>query len=138
MNFAITFIFPCEIKEKRTCTHWGNYGNLLTLLWQKFRESNVFTTENTKELIWRNFLWMTVNYSIFNTVNCRSLLIIPNIFFFFRRIKSTFLCNYVWYLVPNSRCGKALLFKRDHDFYGKINIFSVKSTYLFTKDTLRY
>ena len=36
-------------------------------IWQKFRESNVFTKEkNTKDLIWRNFLW--VNFFYFSTL----------------------------------------------------------------------
>ena len=46
-----------------------NFGNSLSvtlLLWQKFRESNVFT----KELIWRNFLLVTVNFSFFHTALC--------------------------------------------------------------------
>ena len=33
---------------KSDITHCGNYGNLLTLFWQKFRENNGFTKEITK------------------------------------------------------------------------------------------
>ena len=36
---------------------------VITIFWQKFRESNVFT----KALIWRN-IWVTVNFSFFHTV----------------------------------------------------------------------
>ena len=40
-----------------------------TYLWQKFRDNNAFTKEVTKELIWRNFFSVTVNFSFFHTVN---------------------------------------------------------------------
>ena len=39
--------------------------NVTTLLWQKFRENNVFTTEDTKQLIWRNFLMGDSKFFIF-------------------------------------------------------------------------
>ena len=36
---------------------WKLLGFSPTHFWQKFRESNVFTKEITKELIWRNIFW---------------------------------------------------------------------------------
>ena len=41
----------------------------LPLFWQKFHESNVFTKEITKELIWRNIFSVRVNFSFFHTVH---------------------------------------------------------------------
>ena len=34
---------------------------------KKIRETNVFTKESTKETIWWNFFWVTVNFSFFHT-----------------------------------------------------------------------
>ena len=62
-------IFTEEI-EVGKITQCENCGNLLShFFWQKFRESNVFTKGNTKELIWRNFFWVTIYFSFFHTVN---------------------------------------------------------------------
>ena len=41
----------------------------LTLFWQKFRESNVFTKQITKKLIWRNIFSVRLNFSFFHNVN---------------------------------------------------------------------
>ena len=47
----------------------GNYGNsLLHSFWQKFRESNVFTKEVTKQLISRNIFCVRENFLPFHTV----------------------------------------------------------------------
>ena len=44
---------------------WKSRRFTITHLWQKLRESNVFTTENTEEMIWRNFCisWLWILYS---------------------------------------------------------------------------
>ena len=47
-----------------------SYGNLLTLFWQKFRETNVFTKEITKYLIWRNIFSVRVNFLFFHSMQC--------------------------------------------------------------------
>ena len=66
--------FPwIETQAKKTAcsiiTLWKLWKfTVVTLFWQKFRESNVFTKEYTKELIWRNFFNVTVNFSFFHTV----------------------------------------------------------------------
>ena len=62
------FQFQPTISRKKSSkrsllTTWKLRKFTVTLLWQKFRESNVFTKENTKESIWRNFLCVTVNFS---------------------------------------------------------------------------
>ena len=45
------------------CTIWFAHFTV-TLFWQKFRESNVFTNNGiTKELVWRNIFSVTVNFS---------------------------------------------------------------------------
>ena len=62
------WIFKSVENAQIFCSQCGNYRKSLSLLWRKFRESNVFTKEITKELIWRNFLRMTVNFSFFHTV----------------------------------------------------------------------
>ena len=49
-------------------TVWKLRKFSLTLFWQKFRESNVFTKEITKELISRNFFSVRENFSFFHTV----------------------------------------------------------------------
>ena len=48
-------------------THWWKLQKfmyrtlrILTLFWQKFRETNVFTKEITKQLIWRNYFSVRV------------------------------------------------------------------------------
>ena len=46
----------------------GNFGNFLTHFWRKIRESNVFSKEITKEMIWRNIFLVRVNSSFFHTV----------------------------------------------------------------------
>ena len=52
------------------CTVWKLPRFSLTHSWQKFRESNVFTKEITKELIWRNIFLVRLNLSFFHTVGC--------------------------------------------------------------------
>ena len=44
----------------------------LTHFWQKSRESNGFTKEITKELIWRNIFFMRLNFQFFHTVRLPS------------------------------------------------------------------
>ena len=39
----------------------------LTLFWLKFRESNRFTKEITKQLIWRNIFFSESNFSFYHT-----------------------------------------------------------------------
>ena len=46
----------------------------VTFFCQKFRENNVFTKENTNELLRRNFSWVTVNLSFFHTVTVGKIL----------------------------------------------------------------
>ena len=41
----------------------------LPLFWQKFHESNVYTKDITKELIWWNIFSVRVNFSFFHTVH---------------------------------------------------------------------
>ena len=68
-HFCVDHIQKLVISTKSTGnTVWKLRKFTVTLIWQKFREINVFTKENTKELIWRNFLWVTVNFSFFHTV----------------------------------------------------------------------
>ena len=79
----------------------------VTLFRQEFRESKVFTKENTKELIWRNFLWVTVNFSFFHTATATV----------FRKtsVKLTFhwflLKHFIvsWYDVKTFLCGSEFL-----------------------------
>ena len=48
-----------------------NFRNFsLTLFWQKFRETNIFTKEVTKELISRNIFSVRENFLFFHTVHC--------------------------------------------------------------------
>ena len=47
------YIFVSFNAVEVTEFYCSNYGNLLTHLWQKFRESNVFVKEVTRELISR-------------------------------------------------------------------------------------
>ena len=63
------YIFP-ENSSNQSCafTVWKLRKFSLTLFWQNFRESNVFTKENTKELISRNFFSVRENFSFFHTV----------------------------------------------------------------------
>ena len=42
-------------------TVWKLRKFSLKLFWQKFRESNVFTKEITKELIWRNIFGESIH-----------------------------------------------------------------------------
>ena len=49
-------------------TVWKLRKFTFTLFWQKFRESNVFAKEITKEMIWRNIFLVRVNSSFFHTV----------------------------------------------------------------------
>ena len=60
------FIFP----------HWYHGVELrkftLTLFWEKFRESNAFTKQITKELIWRKKISVRVYFSFFHTVDMES------------------------------------------------------------------
>ena len=56
-------------KWKMYCyTVWKLQKFTLTYFWQKFRESNVFTKGNTKELIWRNIFSVRVNFSFFTSL----------------------------------------------------------------------
>ena len=54
---------------------------LVSHFWKKFRESNVFTKEIAKEIIWRNIFMVRLNFSFFHTFNGKM-----NIF----SVKSTF------------------------------------------------
>ena len=47
----------CHDHEKHPVPVWKFRTFTLTHFWQKFRESNVFTIEIAKELIWRNIFW---------------------------------------------------------------------------------
>ena len=49
-------------------TVWKSWNFSLTLFQQKFRESNGFTKQITKELIWRNIFSVRPNFSFFHTV----------------------------------------------------------------------
>ena len=60
------FYTVCHDHEKYQCTMWKFRKFTLTHFWQKFRESNVFTVEIAKELIWRNFFSVRVNFCYFN------------------------------------------------------------------------
>ena len=63
-HFCVDHIQKLVISTKSTGnTVWKLRKFTVTLIWQKFREINVFTKENTKELIWRNFLWVKVSSS---------------------------------------------------------------------------
>ena len=53
------------------CGLWKLRKFILTHFCQKFRESNGFTKEITKELIWRNIFLVRLNFSFFHTVHCR-------------------------------------------------------------------
>ena len=52
----------------------------LTLFWQKFHESDVFTKENTKELIWRKKMWNKLFSKWFHELfyKCTSIFIFPH------------------------------------------------------------
>ena len=47
------------------CTQQRNFGNSISHLWQKFRESNGFVIQ---ELIWRDIILVRENFSFFHTV----------------------------------------------------------------------
>ena len=67
-TFYITVEWFHEIFAiSKGCTVWKLWKFTVTLFLQKFRESIVFTKVNTKELISRNFFWVTVNFSFFHT-----------------------------------------------------------------------
>ena len=53
------------------CTVLKSRKFTLTLFWQKFRQSNVFTKESTKKVIWRNIFSVRINFSFFHTVVCK-------------------------------------------------------------------
>jgi len=76
------FLVNSQCKKREILSHWKNISwNMwkwrkftLTLFWQKFRESNCFTTKVTKELISRNifFLWHWISsFSTLWIVNIR-------------------------------------------------------------------
>ena len=50
------------------CTVWKLPKFALTLFWQKFRQSNSFTVEITKLVIWWNIFSVRVNFRNFHTV----------------------------------------------------------------------
>ena len=50
-------------------TVWKSWNFSLTLFQQKFRESNGYTKQITKELIWRNIFSMRPKFSFFHTVS---------------------------------------------------------------------
>ena len=89
-------------------TVWNLRKFTVSFLWQKFREIDVFTTENTKELIWRNFSWVTVNFSFFHTVR----ILLPR-FCSKNSVKSIFLPKYStlnWFDEKNLRGSKLHVF----------------------------
>ena len=65
----VSRIFSTHIRIA-LCAQCGNYGNLLSHLFDKnfVKVFNVFTKVYNKELIWRNILWVTVNFSFFHLV----------------------------------------------------------------------
>ena len=61
--FSALFYLLCSF-----FTVWKLRKFTLTLLWQKFRESNTFAKELTTDLISRNIFSVKVNFLIFHTV----------------------------------------------------------------------
>ena len=53
-----------------TCAVWKLRKFTLTHFWQNFRESNGFTNEITKKLIWQIIFSVRVNFSFFHTATC--------------------------------------------------------------------
>ena len=77
----IIFFHTVEKRESH-CRHtllWKLLKFTLTIFSQIFRESNTFTKEITKALIWRNIFYVRVFFTFFHTV-CHA-------FFFFRQIE---------------------------------------------------
>ena len=57
----------CQKSARVHNTAWKIWKFTVTHLWQKIRESNGFTKEVTKGLIWRFFFSVTVNFSFFHS-----------------------------------------------------------------------
>ena len=69
-KFSFTENFGSETKIRKFphCgTESGNFRNTLTIFWKKFRETNVFTKEISKELIWRIISLVRVNFAFLIT-----------------------------------------------------------------------
>ena len=71
-NVLISRKFCENVSKVKLHTLWKLQKFTLTLFWQKFRETNVFTKEITKQLIWRNYFSVRVNFwfSFSHSVNC--------------------------------------------------------------------
>ena len=87
---------------KTHSTVWKLRKFSLTYFWQKFRQSNGFTKEITKELIWRNISLARENFSFFHTV---------------KQWKSTIKRDYIQKFPSNQ------LFRTNVDLTGKCSFF---------------
>ena len=112
-------------QKKKRATQCENYENLRSHFFdRKFVKVTFLLKKNTKELIWRNFLWVTENFSFFHTVS---------IFFRKNFVKATFLLKKLlenWFHEISSRWERISHFSTvwcSHHFSQK---FRKSTTYL--------